>query len=58
MRLHSTNNYKNYVILIYQKDGYYKSIIADSTGNQEMLIALYTTSYEALSYAKKRIDTK
>lgn len=56
--LHQTTKYKDYVILIYQDKGYYKTTIADNKGNQEALIALYTTSYEAISYAKKRIDAK
>lgn len=58
MRLHSTTTYKNYIILIYQQDGYYRSLICDNKDNCDNLIALYTTCYEALSYAKKRIDTK
>lgn len=56
MRLHSTTTYKTYVILVYQVETYYQSIICDKENNCNKLIALYTTSYEALSYAKKRID--
>ena len=56
MRLHKTEKYKRYVILIYQVDGYYQSIICDKDNNCNKLLAMYLTEYEAVSSAKKRID--
>ena len=56
MKLYQTLKYKTYIILIYQVDGYYQSIICDKNNNCSTLISLYLTPYEASTYAKKRID--
>lgn len=58
MRFHTSDNYKTYVILIYYDLGYYKAIICNSNNECETLLSHHLTCYEALTYAKKRIDTK
>jgi hypothetical protein len=57
MKLHATDNYKDYTILIYYTKGYYKSVICINN-ECESLISLHITCYEALTYAKRRIDVK
>lgn len=56
MILHESTVYKEYVILIYQVYSEYKAVICNKTNNCFELISLHETPYEALNFAKKRIN--
>ena len=56
MRLHKTLRYKDYVIMIYQVYSDYKAIICNKHNDCSHLLSLHQTEFEAIDFAKKRID--
>lgn len=56
MILHDSTIYKDYVILVYQIYSNYKAVICNKNNSCFELISLHDTPYEAITFAKKRID--